>query len=179
MKTARTLAASLAIALGTAAGPVAAGPDAEAIAGALTLLGIAALSHNEHHYRDGQGPSDAKSTADFERGYRDALHGHDYDASRASAAYSQGYDAGHQERANRTPHRGRTEAQEVPSFALASCADIVAGNHNVDVHHVHVTRTVVRGPNDYLVETAVGHKYMTCAMGDNGRVADVWAGRIQ
>ncbi len=175
------MSAALVVALAVGTGPAFAKPDSDDVAGAMVLLGLAALSHHEHHYRDGQGPSDAQSTADFERGYRDALHGYDYDSARSSSWYSQGFDAGHQERLSRTTHRHRTSPDEskVSAFNLQSCADTVAARMNVGSHHVHVTRSVVRGPNDYLVEVAVGHKYLVCAMGDNGQMNDVSEGRIQ
>lgn len=172
-------ALALICALGT--GSALAKPSQEDIEGALVLLGIAALAHNEHHYREGQAPSGAQSTADFERGYRDGLHGYDYDSARSSAAYGDGYDAGHADRANRTTHRTRAESEgpNVPPQAMQGCAKVVATNFGVGTHDVHITRTVQRGPNDFLVEAAVGHKYMTCVMGDGGQVVDVTGGRMQ
>lgn len=154
--------------------------DEDAVKGALVLLGIAALSHNDAHYRDGYKPQTARQMADFERGYRDGLHGYDYDSSRSSVDYGQGFDAGHAERANRRlSHRKESEGPNVPPIAMQGCAKIVAGNFGVGTHDVHITRTVQRGPNDFLVEAAVGHKYMTCVMGDNGQVVDVTGGRMQ
>jgi hypothetical protein len=161
--------------------PAFAKPSEDDVAGALVLLGIAALAHNEHHYRDGAAPSGAQQTADFERGYRDGLHGYDYDSARSSASYGQGYDAGHVDRANRNTHRTRVESEgpNVPAQAMRGCAKVVATNFGVGTHDVHITRTVQRAANDYLVEAAVGHKHMTCAMGDGGVVQSVTDGRIQ
>jgi hypothetical protein len=156
-------------------------PSDEDIAGAIALLGIAALAHNEHHYREGQAPSGAQETANFERGYRDGLHGYDYATGQSSVAYGNGYSAGMEERANRSTHRTRAEAEgpNVPPQAMQGCAKVVATNFGVGTHDVHITRTVQRGPNDFLVEAAVGHKYMTCVMGDGGQVVDVTGGRMQ
>jgi hypothetical protein len=161
--------------------PALANPSKDDVAGALVLLGIAALAHNDHHYREGYSPSGAQATADFERGYRDGLHGYDYDSARSSAAYGQGYDAGHVDRATRTTHRSRAESEgpNVPAQAMQGCAKVVATNFGVGVHDVHITRTVQRAVADYLVEAAVGHKHMTCAMGDGGAVLSVTDGRIQ
>lgn len=160
---------------------VSAKPSDEDVAAALALLGIAALAHSENNYREGQAPTNAQETADFERGYRDGLHGYDYDSGRSSAAYGHGYDAGHVDRANRTTHRTRaaSEGPNVPPQAMQGCAKIVATNFGVGTHDVHITRTVQRGPNDFLVEASVGHKYMTCVMGDGGKVVEVTGGRMQ
>jgi len=155
-------------------------PNEEAVAGALVLLGIAALAHHDQHYRDGYSPQNANQTADFERGYRDGLHGYDYDSARSSVDYGQGYDAGHAERANRrVSERQDSEGPSVPPIAMQGCAKIVAGNFGVGLHDVQITRTVQRGPNDFLVEAAVGHDFMTCVMGDNGQVVDVTGGPMQ
>lgn len=157
-----------------------ANPDEEAVAGALVLLGIAALAHNEHHYRDGYAPQNTAQTADFERGYRDGLHGYDYDSAHSSVDYGHGYDAGHAERANRrVSQRQESEGPNVPPIAMQGCAKTVATNFGVGTHDVHITRTVQRGPNDFLVEAAVGHDYMTCVMGDGGQVVEVTGGRMQ
>ena len=152
--------------------------DKQAIAGALVLLGAAALAHNQNHYREGYAPEGAAQTADFERGYRDGLHAAGYDSARSSADYGQGYDAGNAERQNRLAHRTVAE-NKVPHSALSGCAAIAARNAGVGMHDVHITRTVYRGANDYLVETAVGHTYLSCAMTDAPDPSDVFGGRLQ
>jgi ribosome modulation factor len=156
-------------------------PSNEDIAGAIALLGIAALAHHEHHYRKGQAPSGAEDTAMFERGYRDGLHGYTDDLSRTSRAYANGYQAGISERANRNTHRTRGESAgpNVPPFAMQACATLVAKNFGVGKHDVHVTRTVKRGPNDFLVEAAVGHSYMTCVVDGNAEVLEAYRGPMQ
>jgi hypothetical protein len=173
-----------ALALALVITPAAAKVKTEDVAGAIALLGIAALSHHHHHYRDGYEPQGSQQVADFERGYRDGLHNAAYNPSRSSASYGQGFDAGHQERANRLPHHNaasgsESEGPNVPPLASSGCAAVVAGNFGVGKHDVHITRTLQRGPNDFLVEAAVGHKYMTCVMGDDGAVVDVTGGRMQ
>lgn len=179
--TAKLSIISLALAMSLGTAPVSADPSKEDVEGALLLLGIAALAHHSHHYREGNAPSGAEQTADFERGYRDGVHGYDYDSHRSSAAYGNGFDAGHRDRANRTTHRTRvaSDNQNVPTQAMQGCAKIVATNYGVGMHDVHITRTVNRGPDDYLVEAAVGHDYMNCVMGGGGKVVDVVGGRIQ
>lgn len=181
MKRSTNIVSSALLAFTLTMAPAVAGPSNDDIAGAIALLGIAALAHNQHHYRDGYAPSGAQETADFERGYRDGLHNYDYDSARSSAAYGQGYDAGHQDRGNRSTHRDRAESEgpNVPPQAMQGCAKVVATNFGVGTHEVNITRTVQRGTNDYLVEASVGHKYMTCTMGDGGNVVDVVGGRMQ
>ena len=156
-------------------------PSNEDVAGALVLLGVAALAHHQHHYREGQSPSGAENTAMFERGYRDGLHGYTDDLSRTSPDYAHGYEAGTTERANRNRHRTNTEssASKVPHFATQACAALVAKNFGVGTHDVHITRTVYRGENDFLVEGAVGHGYMTCVVDGNAEVLEAYGGPIQ
>jgi hypothetical protein len=173
-----SIAAATALMIAAASAPVQAKMDEEDVGAALAILGLAALAHNEHHYREGYQPSNAQETADFERGYRDGLHDAAYDSRRSSVAYGQGYDAGHADRANRLSHRTREESK-VPHSAILGCAQAVARNFAVGVHDVHITRTVYRQSNDYLVEAAVGHQYMSCAMGDSSSPVDVFGGRIQ
>lgn len=176
-----SLTAITALVIASATAPAQAKMDKEAVAGVLAVLGIAALAHNENHYRDGYQPSDTQESADFERGYRDGLHDADYDSARSSVAYGQGYDAGHKERANRLSHRSRTESEgpNVPPIAMQGCARVVATNFGVGTHDVHIVKTVQRGPSDFLVEAAVGHNHMTCVMNDSADPVQVYGGPMQ
>lgn len=74
---------------------------AKAAVAAAAILGIAALAHQSHYHDDGDHRDDARHEADYERGYRDALHG--YRASGDSGAYSDGYGAGMRERSAQVP----------------------------------------------------------------------------
>lgn len=173
------VAALVTVALSTH--PILANPSDEEVAGALVLLGAAALMHNSQHYREGQPPKGANETADFERGYRDGLHNAEYNSARSSAAYGNGFDAGHKERANHLAYRNRPESDgpNAPTIVMQGCARAIAKEKSVGEHHVHVVRTVQRGPNDFLVEGAVGHSHMSCAMNGNGKVVDIFSGKIQ
>lgn len=74
---------------------------ARAAVAAAAILGIAALAHQAHHHDDGAHRDDARHEADYERGYRDGLHGYRADAD--SGAYSDGYGAGMRERSAQVP----------------------------------------------------------------------------
>ena len=74
--------------------------------GAAALLGVAALMHQSHQ-RDGKHGDDQKSVAEFERGYRDGLHHERYHNYQNTTAYSDGYNAGQQERDEETGYRSR------------------------------------------------------------------------
>jgi len=76
---------------------------AKAAVAAAAILGIAALAHRAHHHDDDAHDDDPRHEADYERGYRDALHG--YDAGADHGAYSDGYGAGLRERAAQVPWR--------------------------------------------------------------------------
>jgi hypothetical protein len=178
----RTALISTAMAFGVLSAPALAKPDAEDIANALAILGVAALTHNQNHYQEGRAPSGAQETADFERGYRDGLHNFDYDAGNSAYAYGDGYSAGMKERENRSaPRRSHSAgtSNTVPHDVLRGCAGAVADAMGVGIHDVHVVASVKRGENDYLVEAAVGHKHMTCAMDGVGVPQSVVDGRMQ
>jgi hypothetical protein len=167
--------------VGLSMGPVAAKPSGDDIAGALLLLGIAELAHGAHNYPKGWEPKGAKETADFERGYRDGNHNAEYDARQSDRAYGEGYSAGMKDRDHVLAHRKNAEGGEkgVPAAALTGCAKAVAGNYGIGTHKVHVVKSVRRGANDFLVETAVGHDHMSCVMGNNGTVVEVYGDRIK
>ncbi|MBD9367092.1 hypothetical protein [Xanthomonas sp. XNM01] len=74
---------------------------AKAAVAAAAILGIAALAHKSHHHDDGDHHDDARHEAEYERGYRDALHG--YRADTDHGAYSDGYGAGLRERSAQVP----------------------------------------------------------------------------
>lgn len=155
--------------------------DKDVVAGALLLLGAAALAHNEHHYQEGWKPNGPNETADFDRGYRDGLHNSDYNARQSPRAYGEGFSAGMKERENRLSHntRSQSEGPNVPPIAMQGCAKIVATNFGVGMHDVQIVKTVQRGPSDFLVEAAVGHKHMTCVMNASATPVEVYGGRIQ
>ena len=106
MKTATKFAAGAALALQFAAAPVQADDTAaKVIAGAVAVLGIAALAHNKNHYHDGYKPADANATARFERGYRDGLYAHAFRNRHDTNAYQKGYNSGVKQRAHNTSYR--------------------------------------------------------------------------
>lgn len=68
---------------------------------AAAILGIAAIAHHAHQHDDGDHNDDPRHEAEYERGYRDALHG--YRAEADSGNYSDGYGAGLRERSKQVP----------------------------------------------------------------------------
>ncbi len=159
--------------------PAAAKPSQDDVAGALVILGVAALMQHEAHYKDGYSPSGPQGTASFEEGYRDALHGVAFVNSSGSVDYAYGYDAGSKERESHLAHRTRSARNEVPADAMRGCAARIAEISGTSAHNVHVVKTVKRGPNDFMVEGVLGHEHTTCVMGGGGKVVDVYAGRMQ
>ena len=88
MKNWTMLLGGAALAFQLTASPATALSDEEEVAlGAIAILGIAALAHNDNHYHDGYKPKDADAAARFERGYRDGLHNEPYDARHSSYDY--------------------------------------------------------------------------------------------
>jgi hypothetical protein len=153
--------------------------DDEKAAAALAILGIAALAHNKHHYREGYAPQSGDHTAEFERGYRDGVHGYAYNSFGSTVDYAEGYQAGDKERGNSTAHRqNTTAANKAPPMAMQGCAQIVAQNFAVSTHHVHIIKSQSPSKHEWLIEAAVGHDHMVCTMRDTGEVIEVRGGRM-
>lgn len=153
--------------------------DDEKAAAALAVLGIAVLAHNKHHYRDGYYPQTGEQTAEFERGYRDGVHGYAYNSFGSTVDYAEGYQAGDKERTNSMAHRqNTTAASKAPPMAMQGCAKIVAQNFAVGTHHVHIIKSQSPSKHEWLIEAAVGHDHMVCTMRDTGEVIDLRGGRM-
>jgi hypothetical protein len=153
--------------------------DGEKAAAALAILGIAALAHNKRHYREGYAPQTGDHTAEFERGYRDGVHGYAYNSFGSTVDYAEGYQAGDKERGNSMAHRQHTTtASKAPPMAMQGCAQIVAQNFAVSPHHVHMIKSRSPGKHQWEIEAAVGHDHMVCTMRDTGEVIEVRGGRM-
>lgn len=72
---------------------------------AAAAIGVAALAHRSHE-RDNK-HNDQKSVSEFDRGYRDGLYHQPYHNYSNATAYSDGYNAGQQERHEQTSYRPR------------------------------------------------------------------------
>ena len=70
---------------------------------AAALLGVAMLASKSHERNDKHN-QDAKSTAEFDRGYRDGLHHQEYHNYNNTGAYSEGYNEGQVQRREQTRH---------------------------------------------------------------------------
>jgi hypothetical protein len=149
-----------------------------AAAAAIAILGIAALAHHKHHYKDGYRPGDFNETAEFERGYRDGLHGFSYWEYSQTRGYVEGYRAGENERMNSVAHRRVPVDQRASSMAYNGCANIVAQNFAVNVNHVHFIKARSPQKHEWEIEAAVGHQHMVCTMRDSGELIDLRGGRL-
>lgn len=180
MKSFLSFVAATAMAVGLAAQPASAKMSDKdktaAAAAAIAILGIAALAHGDHHYTGGYEPDDGDSTAEFERGYRDGVHGYAYSEYRSTRDYAQGYQAGDRERENSMAHRQTSADTRAPAMANQGCAKIVAQNFGVSTHHVHITKARSSAKHEWMIEAAVGHDYLVCRMRDSGEVLDVRGG---
>lgn len=146
---------------------------------AIAILGIAALAHNKHHYQGGYAPADGAQTAEFERGYRDAVHGYNYDERNGTRDYASGYEAGLAERESSVAHRRSTSPSEkAPAMALQGCARIVGQNFAVGPHHVHLIKSRSPAKHQWEIEATVGHEHMVCKMRDTGEVIELRGGTL-
>lgn len=152
--------------------------DGEKVAAALAILGVAALVHHQHHYKDGYRPADHVETAEFERGYRDGLHGYPYWEHSRTRGYVEGYHAGGNERQNSVRHRRETEDRKAPQMAYKGCADIVAQNFAVARRDVHVLKARSLQKHEWQIKATVGYEHMVCTMRDSGELIDLRGGRL-
>lgn len=182
MKRTIALLAAMTLALQAGLQPAQAGMSdkdkAAAAAAAIAILGIAALAHSKHHYEEGYEPDGGEEMAEFERGYRDGVHGYPYWEGNRTRGYAQGYQAGDLERENSMAHRQQAAAAKAPPMAYKGCAQIVAQNFAVSTHQVHFTKARSPGKHEWLIEAAVGRQYMTCKMRDTGELIDLTGGRL-
>jgi hypothetical protein len=73
--------------------------------GAVALIGAVAASHKSHHHDDKKHYDDRNQDEEFERGYNDGKHHHNFSNYNNSDAYRRGYDAGVQQRNDNTSYR--------------------------------------------------------------------------
>ncbi|RBI83812.1 hypothetical protein DRV85_14255 [Rhodosalinus halophilus] len=164
-------ATAAAVALALAASPAAAldKQQREAVAGALAILGIAALAHHEKHHQEGRAPQTADETAEFERGYRAGLHNDAYRGS--TIAYGDGFSAGMKERENRLARtREQSEGPNAPTLALRGCVGEASARWGTNPRNIHVVNSTQVARDDFYVEVAAGHRHAVCEMSAQGRV---------
>lgn len=152
--------------------------DDKKAATAIAILGIAALLHHKHHYSEGYQPADSVETAEFERGYRDGLHGYPYWENSQTRGYVEGYTAGENERKNSVAHRRTPAEEKAPPMAYQGCADIVAQNFAVSRSHVHFVKARSPQKHEWQIEATVGHEHMVCTMRDTGELIDLRGGKL-
>lgn len=148
--------------------------DNEKAAAAIAILGIAALAHNSHHYREGYTPQTGDQTAEFERGYRDGVHGYAYNGFGSTVDYAEGYQAGDKERSNSMAHRqNSTSSAKVPRAAMNACFnDAVNGVFQTSANNVHVIKTAHKGSDTFYIELAAGHKHVVCTVNSKGEISN-------
>lgn len=175
-------AGSLLAALTTSPAQASDASDKAALA-ALALLGVAAFSHHNEHYREGRAPQTAQEHAEFERGYRDGLYGEPYDGryGHYTAAYGDGYAAGHKERDNRLAHKTRHQnaSPNAPTLSMRSCVGEASANWNLNPRAIHVVDTVQAASDDFYVEVAAGHRHGVCEVSAAGKIYLFQNGRMQ
>ncbi len=169
-------AAAMCLQLGTTPASAEMSHDEKVVAAA-ALLGIAALLHNKHHYKNGYAPAAGEQAADFENCYRDGLHGYPYTESTRDCA--EGWQAGNAEREKARAHRQITSAdQKAPPMAIRGCANLLATNFAVGTHAVHIIKARSPTKHEWEIEASVGHEHMVCIMRDTGEVISARGGKL-
>lgn len=94
--------------------------------GAAALVGIALLASKSHQRDEKNNGQDEKSTAEYERGYRDGLHHERFHNYQNTSAYSDGYNAGQQKRDQETSYRSNS-GYHSGNQSYVSLDDLVGG----------------------------------------------------
>ena len=148
------------------------------IAGAAILLGAAALAHHHHNHRDGNHLSDAEAEAEYERGYKDGLHGAAYDTDAPAEAYGPGYDAGVQERshhvAHNRPHEWAPDRHAAPRLALRGCIGEASAFWGISPRDISAVKSGPGGSQaskSFMVEVAAGYRHGICDMKPDGTIS--------
>jgi hypothetical protein len=127
------------------------GSSAAAAVAVGALIGAALLAHKSGNHDNGQHHSDQQAEADYERGYRDGLHGEDYHNYSRSDAYSSGYQNGVEQRHRETSHRDdhHSGAGYAPSADISDLAGARAAGADNDLRArgFRDVATVDTGPN--------------------------------
>jgi len=161
--------------------------DEKNVAGALALLGIAAILHDKHHYREGYEPANEVELADFEAGYRDGLHNYAFNTSYGARsynegqAYNEGYSAGQHEReASHAHHQNRAAGHNasVPQVAVNACLDNASVQWDVPWQQVHVTKAKQAAAQDFYLELSAGRHSGVCEVAPDGQVYEFKSGHL-
>jgi hypothetical protein len=75
--------------------------------GAAALIGALALSHKSHHHNQKKHNDNVDREAEFDRGYRDGLHGRSFDNYNSNDSYLEGYNSGVDQNRYETSYRSR------------------------------------------------------------------------
>jgi hypothetical protein len=151
---------------------------AAAVAAAVAILGLAALAHSADDHPDGK-KYKGDSEAYFERGYRDGLHGEDYDSAYNNAEYGEGFSAGMKERDNRLAHKKHHKSKnKAPTVALRTCVGEASAKWGTNPQRISVIKSKKAGSDDYFVEVAAGHKHGSCEVSKHGEIYNFKNGRI-
>lgn len=148
---------------------------------AAALIGIAASGHHHGHYSDRKGYDDPRDTAEFDRGYRDALHDADRNNYNHTVAYREGYKAGEDERDRRIdynqPNRWESD-RHVADSNLRHRATVEAEKRwNIAAGNVTPTRSYKDDNGNYRVIVEAGYLKGECSFDRYGsfvRFEDKW-----
>ena len=173
-----TRAITIVIALAAACSQSALGMDEDTqkvLIGAAAVAGIAAIAHSHHHHDSGKHHQDEKHEAVFERGYRDGLQNARYNNYTNDDAYTQGYNAGIDERQahvhHNQPNRWPEEQHAASNYLMHTCALAVARHFDVNPGHVIPQESTRKDHHEYQIRLKYGHhRHAICRIRENGEV---------
>lgn len=133
----------------------------EALGAAIgVILGVAVLAHKSGHHADESHYTSHGDEAEYERGYRDGLHGQPYHNYGRTDAYASGFEAGVDQVGHETPYRSGHRN---------------AGGHRASVNVADLTGAKAAGAQSDL-ESRGFRAVDAMASGNTGKITIWWNG---
>lgn len=142
------------------------GSNAGALVAGVAIVGLAAAiaAHNSHH-----NDADADHDREFERGYRSAMDGDDYDARRETEGYHEGFLAGEDEARNRR-HANSGWVRGAPTAAQEACSRSADAFQNRPQGSSVPISVRELGRGEYELTMATGSYRSRCVVNASGDV---------
>jgi hypothetical protein len=149
----------------------------DVVAGAIILLGAAAIMNRVQSDRDGAGLS-PDERSEFQRGYRDGLNYAVFDVRGATDRYVEGYQVGIDERNQRVDNHRELQTPRLPPEFNRACRVRGAEAMSTTIENVQVVRSRVASATSFLIEVRQARSYGNCQLNRRGEVVRYRNGRF-
>jgi hypothetical protein len=164
------------VCLGTV--PAAKADNSDVVAGAVVLLGAAAIYNRLNNDDDGPGRLSPDERSEFQRGYRDGLRYEIFDVDGATDLYLEGYRTGISERNDGVDDHRQHDQFRLPAEFHRACRVRGAEAFGTTVSEVRVVGSEVTSPVVIRIEVRHDRRYGHCRMNRRGEVLRFATGRL-